>query len=134
MPVALSDDGCRVLEGLWFDPYTEMWFTRPSEGHRVVIDIDHLVPLKEAHDSGANAWERAKRIAYANDLTNPGHLIAMDASANRSKGDRDPAEWMPPNEDFHCAYVLAWVAVKRAWQLNMDQAEADAIGLVLARG
>ena len=113
-------------------PSTEKWFTRPSESHRVFIDIDHLVPLREAHDSGAHGWERAKRIAYANDLTNPGHLIAVDAPTNRSKGDRDPAEGMPPNQDFHCAYVVAWVAVTRAWGLTLDQAEADAIGLVLA--
>jgi hypothetical protein len=58
-------------------------------------------------------------------------LIAVDASANRSKGDRDPADWLPPNEAFRCAYMLAWTAVKRTWKLSMDQAEADAITAVL---
>ncbi len=96
------------------------------------VDIDHPVPLKEAHQSGAHAWDNDKRRRYANDLDNPGHLNAVDDSTNQSKGDKDPAEWLPPNEAFHCAYVVAWIEVKKAWQLSMDQAEADAIRTVLS--
>jgi hypothetical protein len=120
--VSLSDDGCRVIAGLWFDPYTGLTFTDPGD-----VDIDHLVPLKEAHQSGAHAWNADIRRSYANDLDNPGHLIAVDDGTNASKGFKDPAEWLPPNDEFQCAYVVAWLAVKRAWQLALDEAEAEAI-------
>ena len=120
--VTLSDDGCKVTAGLWFDPYTGLTFTDPGD-----VDIDHLVPLKEAHQSGAHAWNDDMRRSYANDLDNPGHLIAVDDGTNQSKGHKDPAQWLPPNAEFHCTYVAAWLAVKRAWQLTPDDAEAEAI-------
>ena len=129
VPSILSPDGCKVVAGLWFGFYTGRTFTDPRD-----LDIDHLVPLKEAYQSGGWAWTRERRRAYANDLDNPGHLIAVDRRANRRKGARDPAEWLPSNEAFLCAYVLAWVADKRAWRLSMDQAEAAAIEQVLAAG
>ncbi len=128
VPPTLSANGCKVIAGLWFDPYTALTFTNPKR-----LDIDHLVPLSEAHQSGAWAWTDERRRAYANDLDNPGHLIAVQARANRRKGARDPAEWLPPNEAFRCPYVLAWVAVKRAWGLSMDRAEAAAIERVRGR-
>ena len=125
-PVTLREDSCKVTAGLWFDPYTGMTFTVPGD-----LDIDHFVPLKEAHQSGGHAWDTDRRRQYANDLSNPGHLIAVDDSTNQSKGDRDPAEWLPPNQSFRCAYVMAWLAVKRTWGLTADQAEANAIQAVL---
>ena len=128
VPPVLSPDGCKVIGGLWYGLYTGRTFTDPRD-----LDIDHLVPLKEAHQSGAHAWDRERRRAYANDMTNPGHLIAVEARANRAKGAKDPAEWLPSNEAFRCPYVLAWVAVKRASELSMDRAEAAAIERVRAR-
>jgi len=122
IPVVLSDDGCNVRTGLWFDPYTGLTFAAPGD-----LDIDHLVPLKEAHQSGAHAWTNEKRRDYANDLDNPGHLIAVDDGTNQSKGDKDPAGWLPPSLAFRCAYVSAWIAVKRKWELTMDSAEEAAI-------
>ena len=122
IPPVFSEDGCKVVAGLWYGLYTGRTFTNPRD-----LDIDHLVPLKEAHQSGAYAWDRQTRRAYANDLDNPGHLIAVESRANRRKGARDPAEWLPPNEAFHCAYVRAWVAVKRKWGLTMDAVELAAV-------
>ena len=121
-----EEDVCDVETGLWFDPYTGLTFANASD-----LDVDHVVPLKEAHESGAHLWAPEKRRLYANDRTNPGHLLAVDDSTNQSKKDRDPAEWMPPNEGFHCAYVTMWSAIKLRWELSMDQAEADAIRTVL---
>ncbi|MEU2794837.1 DUF1524 domain-containing protein [Streptomyces sp. NPDC007100] len=60
------------------------------------VDIDHMVPLGEAWDSGARTWSTAERQAYANDLDDERSLLAIHDSANQSKADRDPAKWMPP--------------------------------------
>lgn len=91
------------------------------------FDIDHLVPLAEAWGSGANAWSAEQRTAFANDLGFRPSLIAVSASSNRSKGDRDPAEWMPPAANEHCRYLRTWVAVKTRWRLAIDVAEKRAL-------
>lgn len=124
-----SANGCTVVEGLWYDPFTNQHFTNPSD-----LDIDHFVPLAEAHISGAWKWGTDRKRAFANDLLNAKALIAVSASANRSKGARDPAEWLPPNTDFHCDYVKDWTEVKRRYDLEMDIAEIAAIENVLGTG
>lgn len=123
----MSADGCDVLSGEWFDPYTGRTFTNPRDLH-----VDHLVPLAEAHRSGAYRWSAAKRRAYANDLSDPRSLIAVSAGANMSKGADDPAHWLPENRQYRCTYVRDWVAVKERWNLRMDQAEQRAVQLVQA--
>jgi hypothetical protein len=126
IPVTMSANGCSVARGLWHDPYTDFTFTDPAD-----LDIDHMVPLKEAHVSGAAYWTTAQKRAYANDMGNPLTLIAVDDGTNSSKGDKDPATWMPPNEAYHCEYIKNWVAVKDAYNLSMDAAEEAAIEAVL---
>ncbi len=121
-PVQLDSRGCRVLSGTWLDPFTGQTFTNPGD-----LDIDHFVPLAEAHASGASQWPRELRSQFSNDLSWPGSLIAVSASANRSKGARDPAQWLPPNEDFRCEYVTNWVLTKAYWRLSMDDAEREAV-------
>ncbi len=121
-PVVLDEMGCKVLSGRWYDQYTGETFTDPR-----LLDIDHLVPLAEAHRSGAYSWDAEKRKAFANDLSDPRSLIAVKASANRSKFDRDPARWLPNNETYRCEYVGAWIAVKQLWGLAMDTEEAAVI-------
>lgn len=110
--------GCRVVAGDWYSPYDGVWVSDPSE-----LDIDHVVALKEAWDSGADAWDAATRERFANDLDDPRSLIAVTASSNRSKGDADPSNWMPPNRGDWCRYVSAWVVVKWRWGLAMDPSE-----------
>jgi hypothetical protein len=128
VPVTWDEAGRKVIAGLWFDPFTGRTFRSPfSASGYAVVQIDHVVPLKEAWESGAKNWSQDERIAYANDLTNPGHLIAVHGPTNGSKGHRDPAEWVVPNADFQCAYALTWVAIKRHWNLTMDDDEAQAI-------
>jgi hypothetical protein len=126
IPATLSADGCDVLAGLWLDPYTGQQFTNPSD-----LDIDHMVPLAEAHESGGWRWDADKKSAYANDLHNAKALVAVSASANRSKGSRDPAQWLPTDPALQCEYVKNWVEVKRRHGLEMDVAEAAAIETVL---
>ncbi len=128
VPVELDSAGCRVVSGQWLDPYTGQTFTSPSN-----LDIDHFIPLAEAHRSGANRWAPQLRRQFANDLSFPGSLIAVSASANRSKGDRDPADWLPPNQSFHCEYVEAWVIAKGYWDLTMDDRERSSVYSILGQ-
>jgi hypothetical protein len=111
-----------VADGVWLGAYTGRIFFN-SRG----LDIDHLVPLAEAHRSGGHAWSDDKKKAYANDLSNTEHLIAVSASANRSKGSRDPAKWMPPNRAYWCEYLTNWVLVKINYSLSIDQDEHSAL-------
>jgi hypothetical protein len=121
-----DDDGCRVVAGLWQDPYTGEYFTDPGD-----LEIDHLVPLREAHDSGAKYWLQDQKLAYANDSLLADVLVTVSASTHSSKGPDDPALWMPPDSAYHCEYVRDWVAVKNAYGLEFDAAEIDAIESVL---
>jgi hypothetical protein len=127
IPVQFDAPGCDVISGRWLDPYTGQIFTDPAD-----LEINHFVPLAEAHRSGASRWPTKLRKGFANDLSFPGSLIAVSASANRSKGDRDPAEWLPPNQAFQCDYVRAWVIAKGYWRLVMDDRERNTIYYVLA--
>ncbi|MFF7369787.1 hypothetical protein [Streptomyces tricolor] len=71
--------------------------------HSFDVDIDHMVPLGEAWDSGASAWTDAERRAYANDLDDERSLAAVRDSINQSKADRGPTEWMPLAVSAHGA-------------------------------
>jgi hypothetical protein len=119
--------GCDVAGATWRSPYDGLETADPS-----TFDIDHVVPLKEAWVSGASNWTPARRTAYANDLGYADSLIAVSAASNRSKADRDPAHWMPPDPAEACPYVAAWVAVKWRWNLTMDAAEKTKVDTVLA--
>jgi hypothetical protein len=114
--------GCSLSGGTWFSYYDSKTITSSSG-----LDIDHLVPLAEAWDSGARRWDAGTRTRFANDLRYGASLIAVSASTNRSKGDRDPAQWMPPNTGVHCAYAAQWTAVKTRWKLSVDRAERKAL-------
>ncbi|WP_432146485.1 hypothetical protein [Streptomyces sp. bgisy084] len=74
-------------------------------------------------DSGASKWTAQRREQYANDLDAERSLVAVSLGPNRTKGDKDPAEWMPPAKDATCTYVADWVAAKLRWKLTVDQAE-----------
>jgi len=107
-----TEKKCLVVSGKWIGLYTGKIFSNARK-----LDIDHVVPLKEAHISGASAWTKEKKRQFANDEEN---LLAVSRSANRSKGAKDPAKWMPKNEAFHCEYIKKWVAVKEKYILYMD--------------
>ena len=113
-----TEKGCRVVSGSWNDPYSGKTITDASK-----LDIDHLVPLKEVHESGGHAWDVYRKRDYANDLSDPNTLIAVDRGLNRQKGSGDPAEWLPPNQAYQEEYARAWVAVKLKWGLTADARE-----------
>ncbi|KAJ8490181.1 hypothetical protein ONZ45_g13294 [Pleurotus djamor] len=122
----VTNSACASVSGTWVSVYDGLSFTVSSQ-----LDIDHIVPLKEAWVSGARNWSPAQREAFANDVTRP-QLIAVSASSNRSKGDRDPAQWMPPSASFACTYLRAWVQVKSFYGLTVDSAEKSFITSRLA--
>jgi hypothetical protein len=117
---------CKVVEGDWFSLYDGLTFSDPAE-----LDIDHMVPLAEAWDSGAATWDAGRRQAFANDLDHPGALRAVSASSNRSKGDLDPGQWKPTRDSAWCQYAGDWVTVKKAWDLSADQNEIDDLKVML---
>ena len=122
----VTNSACTATSGSWYSQYDGVTTTDPS-----TFDIDHLVPLAEAWDSGASAWTTAQRQAFANDVTRP-QLIAVSASSNRSKSDQDPAEWVPTRSAYVCTYVRAWVQVKYYYDLSVDSAEKSALTSYLA--
>lgn len=112
--------GCSITGGRWRSYYDGVSVTASSG-----LDIDHMVPLAEAWDSGARSWSGATRQAFANDLGDARSLVAVTASTNRSKGDRDVAEWLPDRS--RCRYLREWVAVKHRWRLSVDRSEKVAM-------
>ena len=117
-PAQVDAFGCKVVAGDWLSLFDGLSHTDPSD-----LDIDHLVPLKEAWDSGAHAWSSSLRERFANDLTDGRSLIAVTSGVNRSKGDRDPSQWLPPRSAYICTYVSDWISVKYQWGLRMDSSE-----------
>ncbi len=121
---------CVVLTGSLTDPYSgrTIAFTR-GEGTSDDVQIDHVVALSNAWQTGAQQWDTAKRTAFAND---PLELLAVDGPLNSQKGDGDAATWLPPNVSYRCTYVARQVAVKATYGLWVTPAERDAIAGVLA--
>ncbi|WP_420611100.1 HNH endonuclease family protein [Candidatus Poriferisodalis sp.] len=112
----------RLADGSWHSAYDNLVVADASK-----LDIDHLVPLAEAWESGGYAWTAATWRRFGNDLDDPRSLIAVTASTNRSKGAGDPADWLPPRTQYRCRYAADWVAVKTRWELSVDRREQAAI-------
>ncbi|MGH8930239.1 MAG: HNH endonuclease family protein [Egibacteraceae bacterium] len=121
-------DKCALSEGQWYSYYDNKIQTVER-----ALDIDHMVPLAEAWDSGASDWTSDQRRAYANDLGEERALVAVTAGENRSKADKDPAEWLPPYEGALCQYVQDWVMVKLRWELTVDTEEKTELTKQAAR-
>ena len=109
---------CYVVAGDWYSKYDGK-----NLSDRGDVDIDHVVALKEAWDSGAWSWTELQRKAYANDMTDSRTLIAVTDRINMSKSDKDPSNWMPPLKSYWCTYLGDWISVKARWGLSMDQSE-----------
>jgi len=124
--IAEADDpvsvgaGCSLSGGRWFSYYDRVSWTNTSD-----VDIDHMVPLAEAWDSGARTWSTATRQAFANDLGDYRTLVGVTDNVNQSKGDKDVAEWLPQYD--RCRYLREYVAVKLRWRLSVDSAEKSAM-------
>ena len=119
--------GCNVVAGTWKSIYDGKTLTSPTQ-----VDIDHMVPLANAWRSGASSWTTAQREDFANDLDDP-QLVAVSASANRSKGDQDPSTWKPTDTSSWCGYAEDWIAVKTRWKLTVTTAEKSALADMLEK-
>lgn len=114
--------GCALSGGRWSSYYDGASWTDPLD-----LDIDHMVPLAEAWDSGARTWTAAERQSFANDLGDARSLAAVTDNVNQAKGDQDPASWEPPVAGVRCRYAAEWVAVKLRWRLTVDAPERSAL-------
>jgi hypothetical protein len=125
-----GSNGCVVLTGILHDPYTArtIRFIR-GVSTSADVQIDHVVALSNAWQTGAQRYTLATRTDFAND---PLNLLAVDGPTNEAKGDGDAATWLPPNKAFRCAYVARQVVVKARYRLWVTPAEHDAIARILA--
>ena len=122
-------DDCRVLSGVIDDPYTgeAISFLRGNDTS-ALVQIDHVVALSNAWQTGAQQLTYEQRVALAND---PLNLLAVDGPTNEKKSDGDTATWLPPNKPFRCQYVTRQVSVKRKYSLWVTSSEKDAMARVL---
>ena len=121
-PIANGSARCSAAGGAWTSAYDGTLITDPGDA-----EIDHVVSLKEAWDSGAWAWTIEERAAYANDITDSRTLHAGTPAANRDKSDKDPSNWLPRRAEYVCTYLSEWVAIKARWRLAIDESEAGRI-------
>lgn len=120
---------CVVVSGVLDDPYSGKTITfRRGQDTSSEVQIDHLVPLSDAWQKGAQQWTSAKRKEFAND---PLNLLAVDGPLNGQKSDSDAATWLPPRRAYRCAYVARQIDVKAKYDLWVTSAEKDAMDRVL---
>jgi hypothetical protein len=121
---------CKVARGTLDDPYTATTIDfvagKKTSGR---VQIDHVVALAAAWRTGAKRWSADLRLFYAND---PLVLLAVDGPTNNAKGDKDAANWLPPNSTYRCRYVAEQVAVKTKYELWVTSQESAAIEDVLS--
>ena len=113
-----STNECYVQSGKWFDPYNGEYFYFTSD-----LDIDHFIPLYNAHISGGWEWSEEKKTLFANNIEDPDMLIAVKNSTNRDKSASTPENWRPRNESYWCEYALDWIRIKYEWGLTATQSE-----------
>lgn len=123
------NDRCQIVSGLLHDPYTgkDIRFVR-GETSSQAVQIDHVVALSNAWQTGAQQLSAERREQLAND---PLELLAVDGPTNEKKGDGDAATWLPPNKAFRCQYVERQIQVKHKYGLWVTPAEHDAMVRVL---
>ena len=126
----LGDDNCKVQAGALSDPYTgqRIAFKRGANSSGAV-QIDHVVALSNAWQTGAQQLSSEQRISLAND---PLELLAVDGPANQQKGDGDAATWLPSNKPFRCQYIARQIAVKKKYSLWVTPPERTAMERILA--
>ncbi|NRQ34267.1 HNH endonuclease [Nonomuraea sp. NN258] len=120
---------CIVLTGTLRDPYggKTIDFKR-GQDTSMDVQIDHLIPLSDAWQKGAQRWSETKRKEFAND---PLNLLAVDGPLNNQKSDADAATWLPPRKAYRCAYISRQIDVKAKYELWVTAAEKSAMETIL---
>ena len=120
---------CVIESGILEDPYSgeKIEFQR-GEKTSALVQIDHVVALSNAWQTGIFLATTKVRTAFAND---PLNLMAVKGSLNSQKGDGDAATWLPPNKPFRCAYITRQIQVKAKYGLWVTKAEKDAMLRIL---
>lgn len=121
---------CLVASGSLSDPYTGRLIAFARGERSAVVQIDHVVPLSDAWQKGAQRWTAGQRVAFAND---PANLLAVDGGANQQKGDADLSVWLPPARSFRCEYTVRIVEIKAKYGLGMTDAERRKAGELLGQ-
>lgn len=103
-------NACYIKSGEWKDFYTNEIITDIGQ-----IDIDHVVPLKIANNSGGNIWVSKVKKQFANDEDN---LVITSAKNNRSKQSKTPSEWLPENK---CDYIKTYINIINKYHLNITK-------------
>lgn len=123
------DTRCEVLtsqrhaDGGWFSEWDGA-----TEYDSSLVHVDHVAALAEAWRSRAHTWPADQLDEFADDRAN---LLAVTASANMCKRDRDTAGWFPSRYEANCLWARTVVVVKSTWQLSVDPAEKDALANLL---
>jgi hypothetical protein len=129
---ALSKSGaCKILTGVLVSPYTgaTINFLR-GQKTSALVQVDHLVALGDAWETGAQSLSKSQRETLAND---PLELLAVDGRSNDQKGDKDASQWLPSNRSFACSYVARQISVKVTYSLWVTPAEHAAMATVLSK-
>ena len=120
---------CVVERGLLQDPYSgQVIDFQRGEKTSALVQIDHVVALSNAWQTGIFQMSQKVRTNFAND---PLNLMAVKGSLNSQKGDGDAATWLPPNKSFRCAYVTRQLQVKVKYGLWLTKPEKDAMLRIL---
>ena len=122
---------CLVASGTLVDRYSgeTINFVRGNVTS-MEVQIDHVVALSNAWQTGAFKLTADQRKALAND---PMNLFAVKGRLNSQKGDGDAATWLPPLKSFRCAYVAQQIAVKAKYSLWVVPPEKAAMVSILAK-
>lgn len=128
-PTFVKQSLCLVASGHFVEPYTgqDLSFQRGKDSS-AAVQIDHVVALGNAWQTGAQQLTALQRQSLAND---PLNLLAVDGPANHDKSDGDAATWLPPSKKFRCHYVARQISVKAAYNLWVTPAEKAAMKRVL---
>ena len=120
---------CVVLSGTLIDPFSgeSINFVRGNVSS-MEVQIDHVVALSNAWQTGAFKLTIKERTAFAND---PLNLLAVKGRLNSQKGDGDAATWLPPLKSFRCDYVSRQIAVKLKYKLWFTAPEKEAMIRIL---
>jgi hypothetical protein len=120
---------CVITSGKLADKYTGKTITFTRGENSADVQIDHIIPLSLAWQTGAQQISAAQRLQLAND---PLNLMSADGPANQQKSDSSADAWLPANKAFRCEYVARQTAVKAKYKLWMTRPEHDAIAGILA--